>query len=75
MHETNASIEKVIPKHANFDLVEQLQNAEEEVRLEAERVAKILEYFTVKSTQVKKWRNSFDWLGTSHRCVLGDFWS
>ena len=42
------SIEKVMPKHVSSDLMEQLQKTEEEVRLEAERVVKIMEYFHSK---------------------------
>ena len=37
-----------MPKHVSYDLMEQLHKTEEEVRLEAERVMEILEYFHSK---------------------------
>ena len=48
LHEATASIEKVTPKHVSSDLMEQLQKTKEEVWLEGEKVAKILEDFHSK---------------------------
>ena len=45
VHEAVASVEKLTSKHVNSDLVEKLKKTKEEVWLEAEKVAKILEYF------------------------------
>ena len=38
-----ASIEKVIPKHVSFDLVEDMHKQDEEVRKETDKVVKIME--------------------------------
>ena len=40
-----AYIENVMPEHASSNLVVKMKNTEEEVRLEGEKVAKIMEYF------------------------------
>ena len=48
LHEATASIEKVTPEHVSSDLMEQLQKTKEEVWLEGEKVAKILEDFHSK---------------------------
>ena len=45
VHDATSSIQKIIPEHVSSDLVDQLQKTKEEVQLEVERVAKILEYF------------------------------
>ena len=48
MHEIIATVEKVTPEHVSSGHVEQMKNIEEEVQMEAEKVAKILEYFHSK---------------------------
>ena len=45
---TVESIEKFMPKHVIFDMVEKLKKTKEEVYEEAERVVKIMEYFHSK---------------------------
>ena len=48
MCDVTISIEKVRLEHVSFNLVEQLQKIEEEVRIEEERVVKIVEDFQSK---------------------------
>ena len=54
MHEAAASVEKVTLEHVSFDLVEQLKNTEEEVWMEVEKVAKIMEDFHSKDDTSKE---------------------
>ena len=46
--EVAASVEKFMPEHVIFELVEQMRNKEEEVRTEVEKVVKIVEGFQNK---------------------------
>ena len=48
LREAGTSRENVMSEHVSFDFVEKMQKVQEEVRLEAERVTKILEYFHSK---------------------------
>ena len=42
------SVEMIMLEHVSSKLVEQLQKIEEEVRIEAERIVKVMEYFQSK---------------------------
>ena len=48
VHELETSVEKVMPEHVNFDLVEHMQKIEEEVHTKIKKVVKIMEYFHKK---------------------------
>ena len=45
VHDIATSVEKFIPEQVGSSLVEQLQREEEEVRIEAKKVMKIMEDF------------------------------
>ena len=48
MREVATSIEKFMPEHISSNLVEHMQKIEEEVRIETEKLVKIIEDFQNK---------------------------